>query len=216
VSNQDFKLLDELGAEFDRIAAGAEHRGRAFRAGRRTSTLVVALALVVAGGATAAVTGVFDADDPLTGLPGVPNQQVVAEGISPSGAQWRMTTGTERGGVFCLALRVDRTGGPGAAANCGGFTPGTFAASTAAASDTRGLVFGTAPDQAAQIEARTGDEIQTAAVVDDPAGLTGRFFAIEVPGDSFSDTTLAITNSRGEQIAEQPLRALIAAASPHD
>src|SRR4051812_26140278 len=133
MSNQDLKLLDELGAEFARVASGAEQRGRVFRAGRRTSTLVVVLALMVAGGATAAVTGVFDADDPLNGLPGVPNQQVIAEGTSPSGAQWRMTTGTERGGVFCLSLRVDRpggAGGPGAAATCGGFTPGTFAAST--------------------------------------------------------------------------------------
>jgi hypothetical protein len=216
VSDQDFKLLDELGAEFDRIAAAAEHRGGAFRAGRRTSTLVVALALIVAGGATAAVTGVFDADDPTSGLIGASNRQVLAEGTSPSGAGWHIITGTERGGVFCLSLRVDRPGGPGASANCGGFTPGTFAASTAAASDTRGLVFGTVPDQASQVQARTGDETQSAATVDDPAGLTGRFFVIEVPGDAILETTLAITNSRGEQIAEQPLRALIAAASPYD
>lgn len=217
MTSRDILWIEQLSDEFGRVAREIESRrrrspARALRG--RTAALAGVAVLLLAGAATAAVTGVFD-DEP-DGLVGATDKGVVAAGQTERGTSWQLMSAKE-GDSFCLALRVKSAAaaGPATHKNCGGMTPGRLGAATASSGGDETLLFGTVPDEASTVAISAGDARPVADAVDDETGLAGKFFVIELPRAEDPDPRLSVLDERGGTVGEaQDVAALLRASSP--
>jgi hypothetical protein len=217
MTDRDILWIEQLSDEFGRVAREIETRrgrspARALRG--RTAALATVAVLLLAGAATAAVTGVFDGQP--DGLVGATDKGVVAAGETERGTTWQLVSAQD-GGNFCLALRVKDAAAPGPAThkNCGGMTPGTLGAATAPSGGDETLLFGTVPDEATTVTISAGDARPVADAVDDKSGLAGKFFVIELPRAEDPDPRLSVLDERGGTIGEaRGVAVLLRASSP--
>lgn len=217
MTDRDILWIEQLNDEFARVAHESETRRRHWpaRALRgRTAALASVAVLLLAGAATAAVTGVFDGEP--DGLVGATDKGVVAAGQTERGTSWQLMSAKE-GDSFCLALRVKSAAAPGPAThkNCGGMTPGTLGAATGSSGGDETLLFGTVPDEASAVTISAGGARPVADVVDDESGLAGKFFVVELPRAENGDPRLSVLDERGGTIGEaQDVASLLRASSP--
>jgi hypothetical protein len=212
------KLLDDLGAEFERVGRVHERRGRdSRRRSWRTPVLATVLALLLAGGAVAAGV-VLDRPDNTTRLLGSADRRGLAQGTTSDGRPWLLSAARDNG-AFCRSLRVgvpDQR--PQAAVNCGGLMPGTFGATTSnpGSPSSSDLLFGTAPDNAAVVTVGASTRFQRkVAVVDDTHAVDGKFFVVELAAGTPADGLVSLFRIDGKPLGDPvTLDQLIERGSP--
>lgn len=212
------QLLDDLHGEFARIGHEHEQKPRWRRKASRwrRAVLAVPLALVFASAAVGAVV-VLDEPDDTSGLFGAEERLSLAQGTTTEGGKWLLATARE-GQSFCLSLRVAAPGAsPQASVNCGGMTPNTFFGTIGDSGSTQ-LLYGTAPDRAATVRTvpDQGPSRDT-TVVDDPHGLPGKFYVVELGDADAADLRVTLLDAGGQPLAA-PTTAnlLIKRSSPLD
>jgi hypothetical protein len=209
----DLAILDALGEELGRASGSLARppRGQfpSLRLGRRALALGL-LALLAVTGAALAATGILSPGSiiPAGGPAGPPenrigvSQVVLAEGTAPVAGPWRMTTYGSQGvvdggqvleprGLPCLELSLTnppRTPLLGSSF-CGREIPAEFVASSLSVVDpatgqARLILFGTAPEQAANVTlVAEGTGPIRAQVFDGPEGYDGDLWALSIaPG----------------------------------
>jgi hypothetical protein len=211
VPNSDLVILDALGQELGRASADLAKPPqlpfRSLRLGRRSMAIVLIALLSLAGGALAA-TGVLSTGSiiPAGGPPGPPenrlgvSQVVLAQGNAPVAGPWRITTYGSQGvvdggqvleprGLPCVELSLaepPRTPLLGSSF-CGReipseFTAGSLSVVDPATGQARLILFGTAPEQAANVTLLAdGMAPIPAQVFDGPEGYGGDLWALSVP-----------------------------------
>lgn len=204
------RFLDELGEELARVESEPAAPSRVMPRGRLTRPrplIAAVVALALAGGAAAGVVATDDAAD-TTGLRGARDRTTIAEGTTRAGSPWVLTTGYDRGGLagddresFCISLRVTGPRGPEASIACGPITPGEFSAALAEdPGEEAGLIFGTAPADAATVAIfEPGSSPSEYETLEDEAGMLGRFYVVDAGGD-YRDTRISFRDARGHDL----------------
>lgn len=184
------QLLEDLGAEFERIAGNRDRqpRRRVPSLGRRTPLLVGLLIVALAGGALAALdvlpVGTELPAESLTGS-GEPEytspRTVVATGRSPGG-DWLITV-TQSDQGRCIGLQLDTRLGKDMTDICGG--PASFDVASVGGGDvlpdTR-LVFGPAPEEAAKVRVTApGGFDRIVPTYDGPSTIEGNAYLVQLP-----------------------------------
>jgi len=191
VNEPRVQLLEELGADFERIARQHETcRRRSWRpAGWRTGVAVALLSLVMATGAVAALDVLpIGTDLPTESVPGegepkyASPRTVVATGESPVAGRWQVTVAASDRGK-CLGLELLDTRSRVLTEACGGL--GSFDVSTVGGGDElprTTFVFGPAPEEAdaVRVTADAGFS-ETAATYPGPEDVAGKSYVIEIP-----------------------------------
>jgi hypothetical protein len=184
------QLLEDLGAEFERVARSHERQPRPRMPWLRwrTPLLVGLLSLALASGALAALdvlpVGSKLPAENISG-PGEPKytsaRTVVATGESPAG-NWRLTL-TQSNQGRCIGLwLLDMPGGTDGTDICGG--PESFDAASVGGGDAlpnTTLVFGPAPDAAAKVRVTAPGYSRTVPTYDGPNDIAGNSYLIEIP-----------------------------------
>lgn len=211
MTNHDIRLINDLDAEFTRVAQ--QHARRKRRRARsvlqrtrwRTPALVSVLTLLLAGGATAAVTGVFTPHREPDGLLRLTEPQAIASGTFEDNRSWRLF-GSESDAGFCLELELPAPSiaeGPVTYGGCGGGLGTLHPASLAGGSSKKNaIVYGTAPEDARTVTVITekGNRY-TATAIDDPYGFAGKFFVTDLPTTTLGTLTLRAHDDGGKPVA---------------
>ena len=191
MTEQRIQLLDDLDAEFERVARDLERMPqRRIRWLRwRTPLLVGLLCLTLASGALAALEVLpVGSKLPAIDVPGMgeakysSQRTVVATGESPGG-KWRLTV-TESDQGKCIGLwLLDTPAGRDGTDICGG--PASFDAASVGGGDAlpnTTLVFGPAPEEAAKVRVTApGGFNRTVPTYDGPSDIEGNSYLIEIP-----------------------------------
>jgi hypothetical protein len=184
------KLLEDLGAEFERVARSHERQPRRRMPWLRwrTPLLVGLLSLVLASAALAALDVLpVGTKLPAENVPGpaepkyTSQRTVVATGESPGG-NWRMTV-TQSNQGRCIGLwLLDMPGGTNGTDICG--NPESFDAASVGGGNSlpnTTLVFGPAPDEAAKVRVTAPGFSRTVPTYDGPSDIAGNSYLIEIP-----------------------------------
>jgi hypothetical protein len=185
------QLLDELGADFERIARRNEtRRRRSWRPARwRTGVAVALLSLVLVTGAGAALDVLpIGTNVPAENVPGKGEPQytssrtVVATGTSSAAGRWQVTVADSDRGK-CLGLELLDTRSSVLTDVCGGL--GSFDVATVGGGDelpNTTFVFGPAPEEATSVRVTAaGSFSETASTYDGPDGIAGNSYVVEIP-----------------------------------
>jgi hypothetical protein len=196
MTEPQIQLLDDLGAEFERVALSQEKRPRRRMPWLRwrTPLLVAFVSLVLAGGALAALdvlpVGTELPAEKVRG-PGEPTytspRTVVATGHTAD-LNWFVTvTASDQG--RCIGLWLDSKLGRSGTDICGG--PESFDAASVGGGDVlpdTTLVFGPAPEDAAEVRVTApGGFSRATPTHDGPDDIVGNTFVIELPRRGLSN-----------------------------
>jgi hypothetical protein len=216
VTDPPIRVLDDLEAEFRRIADAPPHvRTRLLAKPRRPlATLVAVGALIMVSAAGAQVTGIIDiSGDETAGLGGLEERRGIAEGTTDDGRRWLLST-ARNGDTVCFALRVSSSGPVGTAENCGGITPGSLSAGAAHVGGDP-VLFGAAPENASSIVIGTASRERTVGTVPPRGNVPGRFFVATVTNEELAAGVLNLIDTAGKPLGQPtPISLLLRDSSP--
>jgi hypothetical protein len=204
-------LLEDLGAEFERVSRDHERRPRRRLASLRCRTplLVWLLCLVLASGALAVLdvppigTKLLAEDVTGTGEPEYRSPRTVVATGESAGQEWFMTV-TQSDQGRCVGLWLDTKLGRDGTDTCGG--PESFDAVSVGGGDVlprTTLVFGPAPEKAARVRVMAPDGFsRTAPTHDGPSDIEGNTYLIQIPRKGVRNALINWLDRNGH--AERP------------
>jgi hypothetical protein len=191
------------------LAAALERSGtpwpRSVVRGRRGRLLALAAALIATAGVPAAAMTVFRSHREADGLVRLSERRVIATGTTPGGRRWQLLASQSSSG-FCFGIKL---GSEGPSEGCGGSVPGSLSVATRSGGSISqdALVFGLAPEQAAQVRVQADGAATSVDTIDDNAGLDGRLYVAELPvRTALHETVVQALDHDGEAIATKQQR----------
>ncbi len=181
---------------------------RRIRRPRRVVAVTAAILLGI-GGPAAAVTA-FKPQKESDGLVRLSEKHVIAQGTIEVG-KWQLVAYNSDAG-FCLSIRLPAFPSSSAmseAGGCGPTKPGSLvvATSSGGSEPTNAVVWGMAPDAAADVRIHNGDLVATFPTFNDNAGIDGRFYVAELPTRRLKGpVNVEALSVSGEVVAQKSFR----------